>query len=211
VLKSNAARNKHLNRDKKGEEITCPAKHQPTTPLSRDPSEASLPPPSNRHRQTITVPNARPSLPGHHCHRRTITPRSPPTSPITPPHTYNTTTSKPGLARPRGHQVLPTPIARSCKPTTGLSPTEQDTSGFPPGATFDERREQTLLDRKPCSETSGAASDQVVPKTGHNTCENREESRMHHRDASGACHCRCQKDRGSLPFSFTRFDGSRTA
>jgi hypothetical protein len=183
VLKSIAARNKHLNREKKGEEITCPARHQPTMPGTRDPSEPSLPPPSNRHHQTITVTNARPSLPGHHNHRRTITVRSPPNSSITPPHTYNTATTKPGLARPRVHQVLPTPIARSCKPTTGLSPTEQDTSGFPPGATFDERREQPSLTVNPVAKPR--VQRQIrLSQTGHNTCGNHEESRMHNRDAS---------------------------
>jgi hypothetical protein len=100
----------------------------------------------------------------------------------------------------------PNTLARSCKPIKGLSPTEQDTSGFPPEATFGERREN-LPDRKPCSKASGAASIRL-PKQDSNFphAGKIEESRMHHRDASNALSLQGREMNGLCQTTLTRFD-----
>ena len=119
----------------------------------------------------IPFTRARVLIDHHFHHRWTITSiiattASPsPTSSIHSPHA-STTAPEPRLARPRGHQVLPTPSHAAANLSKGLSPTEQDTSGLPPGATFGERR-GILTDRKPCSKASGAASEVQVAQTGH--------------------------------------------
>jgi hypothetical protein len=66
------------------------------------------------------------------------------------------------------------------------------------------RDENNLIDRKPCSETSGAASIRLPNRTQtFHTWEKSEESRMHHRDASSACHCRRQES--VIPVTLTRY------
>jgi hypothetical protein len=85
------------------------------------------------HSQTITAKSSPPLPPDHHQLTSSITPS------LRHMH-HNTTTTKPRLAR-RWSSGAPNTLARSCKPIKGLSPTEQDTSGFPPGATLGERRE----------------------------------------------------------------------